>query len=430
MTTLTSPSPEQLRNQVDQILHSPAFATSETLRKLLAFLSAHALAGKPDSLKVREIAVEVFGRSPDFDSQSDSVVRVHTGRLRSKLAEYYMDQGADDEVIISIPKGGYALTCHFRHASSAALSHADIAAEQAGSRIHEVTNKDAATARAFEHTPVSIRLLLIGLIAALLAGWTASSFFSQRAERAKVPAVLRTFWQDFVNPAETSLIVFSNFRLLRSDDLGLVTYTGPDDPTKPIIETYTTMGEVMGVNEVSRILLQMGKVAEPKRSRLLTWDAAKDSNLIFIGGPLAETPLRDVAVLREFQFKLGALPTQRTGGAIYNSHPRPGEAPVYFASSSVYSHSDVHTSKVDYAVIALRPSFNPSHRNLVLAGISEYGTQGAADFATNENCLRTLFQKLGVKSGMRLPCFEALIRVTVEGGVPVESDLVLVHPAI
>lgn len=51
----------------------------------------------------------MFGRSASFDPQSDSCVRVQAKRLRLKLTEYYASEGANDPVVVSIPKGSYHL---------------------------------------------------------------------------------------------------------------------------------------------------------------------------------------------------------------------------------------------------------------------------------------------------------------------------------
>jgi hypothetical protein len=78
-------------------------------------------------------------------------------------------------------------------------------------------------------------------------------------------------------------------------------------------------------------------------------------------------------------------------------------------------------------VVALRPSVNPSHRTLALAGITEYGTQAAAEFVTREDSVRILLARLNVRTGGSLPMFEALLRTTIRGGVPIESEVVAVH---
>src|SRR5258708_5615429 len=51
--------------------------------------------------------MDVFDRPADFDPKTDPVVRVEARQLRFRLAAYYPDRGHRDEVVISIPKGGY-----------------------------------------------------------------------------------------------------------------------------------------------------------------------------------------------------------------------------------------------------------------------------------------------------------------------------------
>jgi len=179
---------------------------------------------------------------------------------------------------------------------------------------------------------------------------------------------------------------------------------------------------------VSRLLTAWGQPLRVKRGRLLTWDEAKDSNLIFVGGPLAETPLRDVPVLKELQFKDGPFSAERRAGAVVNVHPRKGEDAVYFASEMLYGgHSDPN-SNFDYAVVSIRPALSPDHYIMVLAGITEFGTQGAADFVTREDCAGELLSRLAWKPGKAVPWFEALLRIQIEGGVPIQSKIILVHP--
>ncbi|HLB37803.1 MAG TPA: hypothetical protein VJL31_14620, partial [Gemmatimonadales bacterium] len=51
--------------------------------------------------------VEVFGRPAEYDPRLDPIVRVEARRLRSRLAEYYAGPGANDPVVIELPKGTY-----------------------------------------------------------------------------------------------------------------------------------------------------------------------------------------------------------------------------------------------------------------------------------------------------------------------------------
>jgi adenylate cyclase len=55
----------------------------------------------------------VFERPPDFDAQTDPLVRVEAGRLRRRLIEYYADEGRDDPVRLELPRGGYAVVSNY-----------------------------------------------------------------------------------------------------------------------------------------------------------------------------------------------------------------------------------------------------------------------------------------------------------------------------
>ena len=85
---------------------------------LLEYLATHSVDEQGSSVKEYQIATEVFGRSADFDPRLDSTVRVQTSRLRAKLAEYYAGPGAQDEVIVEIPKGAYSVVVHARPAAA------------------------------------------------------------------------------------------------------------------------------------------------------------------------------------------------------------------------------------------------------------------------------------------------------------------------
>ncbi len=97
-----------VREHLDRILQSPAMGKSQRRKDLLEWLVSAALEGRAGEISERAVAAEVFGRSGDFDSGQDSIVRVEIGRLRSKLEAFYLEEGRDETIRISIPKGSYA----------------------------------------------------------------------------------------------------------------------------------------------------------------------------------------------------------------------------------------------------------------------------------------------------------------------------------
>src|SRR5436305_7375242 len=106
-------SPEFVRIQMEKILSSAGFARNDRLSGFLRFVVEQELFGRADELKESVIGVEFFGRRPDYDARHDSVVRTEAAKLRARLAEYYVAEGAADEFIIELPKGGYKPA--FRH---------------------------------------------------------------------------------------------------------------------------------------------------------------------------------------------------------------------------------------------------------------------------------------------------------------------------
>src|SRR5713226_5476726 len=100
--------------QIEKLLSSHSLHGSESLCKLLRYLANQSLDHPGTSPKEYQIATEVFGRPKDFDPHLDSTVRVQAGRLRSKLAEYYASEGPDDQILVDIPRGTYALAFHER----------------------------------------------------------------------------------------------------------------------------------------------------------------------------------------------------------------------------------------------------------------------------------------------------------------------------
>ena len=105
------------RRQLERILASPGFARNERLSRFLRFVVERHLEGRDTELKESLIAVEVYGRQPDYDPKLDSIVRSEAARLRSRLIEYYAGEGSRDPVVIELPKGGY--TPRFRQPETA-----------------------------------------------------------------------------------------------------------------------------------------------------------------------------------------------------------------------------------------------------------------------------------------------------------------------
>jgi len=100
-------TPREILGALDRLRRSQALSGSEKLIQFLSFVVETTVNGNAGYLKETIIGVSVFGRTPDYDPKTDSVVRSQAWRLRSKLNKYYQAEGAEDPLIINVPRGSY-----------------------------------------------------------------------------------------------------------------------------------------------------------------------------------------------------------------------------------------------------------------------------------------------------------------------------------
>jgi adenylate cyclase len=96
-----------IRAELNRVLTSPQFDTSERNRRFLEYVVEETLAGRADRIKAYNVATIVFGRDDSFDPQLDPVVRMEARRLRRALERLYLVDGDVGSVRITLPKGGY-----------------------------------------------------------------------------------------------------------------------------------------------------------------------------------------------------------------------------------------------------------------------------------------------------------------------------------
>jgi len=390
-----------VRQQVEKILQSNEFAGSELLRNLLSFLTSHTIEKPGESVKEYDLAVGALGKPEGFDPRTDSAVRVHTTRLRAKLAEYYMSDGLADELLIEVPKGSYQIAWHHRTVEAVPQVRPDVTFTPAGS-------------------PSSARgkWFALGCAAALAAVATGAAIWNV-TRTPRIPAAVEAFWRPFLQSAQPPIIVFSNHRFVGTSATGLHHFRdGVDSPTDAN-DTYSGTGTVMAVAEFTGLFGAADRRARLKRAELLTWDEAQDANVVFVGAPEANSRLRELAPLAHFQFKSSFDEPRYGFGGIVNLQPAAGEESIYFGSGRPYSY--------DYAVIALLPHLHPGRKVVIIAGTNTYGCQAGMDYITRPEYLAELYARLGVTKGGKVPDFEALLRVDISGGVPIHPKLVTVR---
>ncbi len=404
------PVPDEYLEQIDRLAGSPTLHGSESLCKLLRYLATHALTRPGVPLKEYEIATEVFHRPADFDPQLDSAIRVQAGRLRLKLAEYYSSEGAADPILVDLPKGGYLLT--FQHRTAA--SHMGFSvAPLSGERRRSASRKWV--------TAVLVLVVLlaaaIGVIFTMVVNRTSAEAIAANHVE-PVPAAFRIFWGSFLSAPLRPWVIFSNGAFVGRPETGMRYFDPKRDSRSPILDHYTGVGEVLAVHELDGVFAQLGRPILVKRGSLLSLDDAKNNNLIFLGSPAENLPLRDIPNTREFVFQQMKSGPRKGDLAILNMHPQAGEPTAFLASPSNQPLTD------EYSVIARVREGNPSQSVIILAGTTTIGTQAAVEYICTPQSLQDLLQKLGVSKPEDLKPFEAVLRVKVTRGVPVAMELV------
>jgi len=101
--------------ELERVIHSSEFASSERSCTFLRYLVEHALAHGEHQLKERTIGVELFGRDAAYDTGRDAIVRVSANGVRKRLLAHYATTDLASELgglQICLPAGSYTPEFH------------------------------------------------------------------------------------------------------------------------------------------------------------------------------------------------------------------------------------------------------------------------------------------------------------------------------
>lgn len=98
---------DEAEAELNRLLSDVRFRASDRQREILRYLAVRRFNGCRENVKAYSIALDVLGRSSDFDASIDPIVRIEISRLRTALDSYYSVFGPELGVAIHIPKGSY-----------------------------------------------------------------------------------------------------------------------------------------------------------------------------------------------------------------------------------------------------------------------------------------------------------------------------------
>ena len=163
-----------------QVTDSEIFQSAPTMRALLVYLWTH----QGEQVSEYAIATEALGRSPDFDPKSDSTVRVHIARLRSRLKEFQEAAGETFPLRLSLPLGQHELSWTYQRPHKSLIS-----------RLRVFPRRYL----------LAVALTELALVAACVVLLIQNH--SLRGAIPPTPAPLPRFWQSFLVPGKSTTIV-------------------------------------------------------------------------------------------------------------------------------------------------------------------------------------------------------------------------------
>jgi len=394
---VTAPEPDVCQVQVQRIIQSKTFKSSEVHRNLLNYLSDKSLSGEGHTLKEYTVGLDVFGKPPTYDPRQESVVRMHVGRLRQKLAEYYRTEGTTDGVIVDLPKGAFTLTFESRPsveppATVAAQAH------------------DAASSRNF-----SQRELV--LAAALLIAVVTAAYFGARAARPAAPrptAIPVANWtpelQQLWGP------------LLSSERPLMITLaTDPFHQTSTNAETAVT-----GVGTANAAFL-LGQFIGPRkhnvfpiRSDLLSMGEIAMGDVIWVGPTTGKSQIQAIPPVDQ-AFTL--VPE-----GVKNLSPAAGE-PALLVDSLTGEAKDKEAREKDaletsYALVSHLPGLYGNGEILYLLGNRVATVTGAVQALTDPDLARDLVKHLRKSDGSIPRYYQVVLKVRAMDDTPVDVTYV------
>jgi hypothetical protein len=360
---------EANQTQVQRIIQSKAFRTSEVHRNLLHYLAEKSLAGAADSLKEYTVGLDVFAKPASYDPRQESVVRMHVARLRQKLAEYYRTEGLDDPVIVDVPKGGFKVIFETREV---ALDPVAPSVEPSAPKRWPSSHK------------ILGALLALGLISVAILGielWRAMTIHADRAPRLS-PELLE-LWGPVLNGNRPLMICLA----ASSGSAGEGTASGA-----------FLLGQFLAARKDNVLLTRTTQLAMPEMLM---------DNVIFLGPVFGN---RQIEALSKGQ------PLVLEPDGIRNLSPQPGE-PAFIPDQAPGSSKDVEET---HALISHVPGLYGHGDVLYLSGNQISSTVAAVRALTDPTLARALVSKLKSPDGSLPRFYQMVLRVQSMDSMPIE----------
>ena len=415
------------RAQVERILQSRIFRTSEVLRHLFAYLAGKSLDGTADTLKEYTIGLDALGKPASFDPRQEFVVRMHTARLRQKLAEYYRTEGVDDPIILDMPKGGFRITFELRR--QVAIAAPVVVPVEApppaasGWRRREVMLAGALAVAIVCAVFFMVRLWSVEKTDGAGPGAWASTW---------TPA-LRELWEPLLSSSRRLVVCVATPLFVKVPGFDVVREPSINDwdgvPASARLSSlegalragisepsygYTEVGTATGAFLLGQFLAPREQSVLITRANVMSWPEIAEDNVIFLGPSAGIHQTEDIP--SGAQLVLDAR-------GIRNLSPRARE------TSFMEDHpaEGGEESGESYALISRVPAMNGPGAMLMLSGNQISSVMGGVQAFTNPALAEMLVSHLKTVSGNMPKYFQVVLSVKAMDDVPVRISYMFHH---
>jgi hypothetical protein len=427
-------SPERsaaVRDELNSILKSHYFSGSKRCQDFLEFIVQHALDGNFDYLTERFLGAELFGRPINYETGTDSIVRVRANDVRRRLSQYYSASHSRGQVTIDLLSGTYVPEFHWSVPSPPQTTTHDA---PAGERSPGAPTP-AIAANSGELTPdaqanhrpawTSAMLIALGLALACFMGWSLKGLtLDQPSSPLKQAPSLAALWSGFLDSGHETDVVLSDASFQLLEDLGKRKFTIDDYLTRRYIaelqsqsgnpdmrfalnliasKDFGNSSEFRLAERISA-LDRAGNRIHVYNSRDFSSTLAAQDNVVLIGAGYTN-PWQQL-----FAGRLNFLQSAQTSSrAVINNVPKPGE-------QATYSPTDA----VGYCVVAYLPNLDRNTSALLIEGSSSEATEAGGDFLLSDDKLASFEKRLNVN---KLPYFEVLLKTSEVRGTPITATV-------
>jgi hypothetical protein len=421
------------RELVRRIVHSSTFARSERLGTLLTYVCDLALKGREAEINEQKIGQAVFGRSQDYDSGADGIVRSQASRLRQRLELYFQQEGADEPIRIVIPRGGYVPVFEAQSPSDPApvvAASIEVIPDIAPSRPAQIADINLRDSFSRRWLPWGLSLVLALMLTAL---WVHDRRALRQAAVVDLPT--HPFWSHLFNRDQSTMVVAPDsglvlFHGLSGQDLDLKGYmdagyrSEPDvlpqiGPTASFKESlldlanrrYTSIVDLKTILSLKDRARTLGSEVAVRYARDLRPNDFKTGNVILLGSSEAD-PWDE---LYEHNMNFVFKDDYKGIFSILNRNPQKGEPTRW------ESRSDDPQRRV-FGVVAYVPSLAGEGNALLLEGTGMSGTEAGMDFVLDDAQLLPFLDRIRRPDGT-LPHFELLLETHNVGASAVRSQI-------